>query len=273
MLPIDHEDRKEIGKTGEKVSAIGSGTWGIKDREKARKALVHAVEMGMDLIDTAEMYGTEEIVGDVVKEVGRENIFITTKLLPEHFRDPYEAVNAAKLSLKRLNVNYVDLILIHWPDVSVPIGKQVRSLEKIVEEGLSRYMGVSNFDLNELERAIISTRKSEIVVNQVKYSVLDRRIEGDLLPYCIDRGITIQAYTPIERGRVVRAPLIKEIARRNGKTEVQVSLNYLISRPRVTAIPKTERIERVEEFRGAMGWRLSLEEISLLERLNSHLQV
>ncbi|PNV77204.1 MAG: aldo/keto reductase [Thermoproteota archaeon] len=266
MLPIDPEDRKEIGRTGERVSAIGLGTWGIRDREKATEALVHAVEIGIDMIDTAEMYNTEDIVGIAVKKVGRENVFITTKLLPEHFRDPYEAINAAKSSLRRLNLSYVDLILIHWPHSS-PIEEQVRSLERIAEEGLSRYIGVSNFNLRELERAVGSTRKNEIVVNQVKYSVLDRRVEKDLLPYCIEKGITIQAYTPIERGRVKKVQLIREIARRNGRTEVQVSLNYLISRPRVTAIPKSERVEGVEEFRGAMGWRLPPEDILLIEKL------
>ena len=267
MLPLDPEDRKEIGRTGERVSAIGLGTWGVRDRERARKAIIRAVEIGIDLIDTAEMYSTEEVVGSAVKEVGRENAFITTKLMPEHFINPYKAIKAAKLSLKRLDMGYADLVLIHWPHEFVPIEQQVKSLERIAEEGLSRYIGVSNFDLEELERAVKSTKRNEIVVNQVKYSVLDKRIERDILPYCIEKGITVQAYTPIERGRVTKVQLIREIARRNGKTEVQVSLNYLISKPRVTAIPKSERIEGVEEFRGAMGWRLSSEDIHLIERL------
>jgi len=266
MFPIDQEDRKEIGRTGERVSAIGLGTWGIRDRERAIEALVHALEIGIDLIDTAEMYGTEEIVGCAVRKFGRENVFITTKLLPEHFVNSYEAVKAARSSLRRLGLGYVDLVLIHWPHKS-PIEEQIRSLERIADEGLSRYIGVSNFDLEELKIAVESTRKNEIVVNQVKYSVLDREVEEDLLPYCVEKGITIQAYTPIERGRVREVQLIREIARRRGKTEVQISLNYLISRPRVTAIPKSERAERVEEFRGAMGWRLSPEDIALLEGL------
>ncbi len=263
-FPIDPEDRKELGRTGEKVSAIGIGTWGIRNRRDAKDALMRALELGIDQIDTAEMYSTEGLVGDVVRSFGRDGCFITTKLLPRHFICREEVIKAARQSLRRLGLSYADLILIHWPNERVSIGEQVRYLEGVAEEGLCRHIGVSNFDLRELEEAMASTSRHEVVVNQVKYSVLDRRIEEDLLPSCIERGVSIQAYTPLEGGRVSEVPVLKEVGERYGRTAVQVALNFLISRPRVTAITKSEKVSRIEEFRGAMGWRLSEEDIVLI---------
>ena len=187
--------------------------------------------------------------------------------MPHHFIDSFEAIKAAKVSLKRLGVDCADLILIHWPHSYVPISRQVRALEAVADRGLTRYIGVSNFTTKELEEAINSTSKYDIVVNQVKYSVLDKVVEADLLKYCIESGVTIQAYTPIEKGRVNDVRVIRELARKYGRTPVQVALNYLISRPYVTAIPKTERKERIEEFKGVLGWRLDPRDIDMLEKL------
>lgn len=266
MSYVDSDDLKELGRTGERISAIGLGTFGIRSKEKAREALIKALELGINQIDTAEMYSTESLVGEVARAFGREEVFITTKLLPERFTSREEALGAAKQSMRRLGLSYADLILIHWPNERVSIEEQVRNLEAIANEGLCRYIGVSNFNLTELRVALSSISKHEIVVNQVKYSVLDREIEKDLLPFCVEQGVTIQAYTPLEGGRVSESRFLKAIAERYGKTPVQVALNYLISKPRVTAISKTERVERVEEFKGAMGWRLSPEDIELISR-------
>ncbi|MDW8010758.1 MAG: aldo/keto reductase, partial [Sulfolobales archaeon] len=167
--PIDYLDRKPLGRSGEFVSAIGIGTWGIRNEEKAVEALVRAVELDLNLVDTAEMYGSgraEELVGRVVREVGRESIFITTKLYPHRFRDPERAVRAAEASLRRLGVGHVDLVLIHWPDDLAPIRTQVRSLEAIAERGFTRYVGLSNFSLRQMKEAVESAAKFEIVVNQ-----------------------------------------------------------------------------------------------------------
>jgi len=271
-FPICYDDRKEIGNTGEKVSAIGLGTWNIRNPSAAIEALAYAVERGIDNIDTAEMYGdgaAEEIVGEVIKRVGRDRVFITTKLLPHRFRSKELAERALKASLKRLNVKYVDLVLIHWPDSLTSIESQIRSLEFLAERGLTRYIGVSNFDLLLLKEAVEATRKHDIVVDQVKYSVAYKQPENRLLPFAIERKITIQAYTPIERGQVAASSVLKKLGEKYNKTPVQVALNYLIARPRVIAIPKTEKKERVEEFIGAMGWRLSPEDIEMLESITS----
>ncbi len=269
-FPIDYSDRKPLGRTGEELPAIGIGTYGIRDYRAAEEALARAVELGLNLIDTAEMYDSgraEELVGRVARRVGRDNVFVTTKLLPSHFVECERVVKAAKSSLKRLGMDVVDLVLIHWPNPGVPIHLQIRCLERLASLGLARYIGVSNFDANQLAEALVSTKRHEIVVDQVKYSPLDRRAEEGLLDMCIARGVTLQAYTPLERGAVVNNTVLKKIAQRYGKTPVQVALNYLISRPSVVAIPKTERVERVEEFHGALGWRLDKADIALIERL------
>jgi len=268
--PLDPSDRKPIGRTGETVSAIGLGTWAIRDYNKALKTYLEAVELGIDNIDTAEMYDNgeaERFVGELIRRAGRTRIFVTTKLLPHRFRSRETAVKAAKLSLERLGVKEVDLILIHWPDDLVPVEEQVRNLEAIAEEGLCRYIGVSNFSREEIERGRHVLRKHDIVVDQVKYSVLDRSVEKDLLSYAIREGITIQAYTPIEKGSVARVDKVREIATKYNKTPIQVALNYLISKPRVVAIPKAERREHLGEIIGSMGWRLREEDLEILSRL------
>lgn len=268
-FPVDYSDVKPLGRTGESISAIGLGTWGIRSEENARNALIFAIEQGLNVVDTAEMYGqgrAEELVGRVARDVGRDRVFIVTKLYPHRFRDPETAIRAAESSLRRLGTSYVDLLLIHWPDDLAPIRTQVRSLEAIAERGLTRYIGLSNFNAQQLAEAVGSTSKHDIVVNQVKYSVVDKTVERDLLKLCLNYGVTLMAYSPLERGAVLRVKPVREIATKYGKTPVQIALNFLISRPRVVAIPKSESIDHVAEFRGSLGWRLRSEDIEALEK-------
>lgn len=271
MEVIDYGDRKEIGKTGETVSAIGLGTWAINNYDACLESYTYALEHGIDNVDTAEMYQAgraEEFVGMLAKRVGRERLFITTKMMPERLVSRDEVLKAARASLKRLGVSYVDLFLIHWPNESISIETQVKNFEAVYHEEMARYIGVSNFDVRELEEAIYATAKAEIVVDQVYYNVLKRDVEGELLPFTIKHGITLQAYTPLERGRVKGIKPLEELGARHGRTSIQVALNYLISMPRVIALPKAERMEHVKEVLGAMGWRLSLDDVKLLrERL------
>ena len=267
---LDYDDKKPLGNTSEYLPAIGVGTWGIRNNSSAIEALTYAVELGLNVIDTAEMYQSgkaEEIVGLVVKRVGRDRVFIVTKLFPERFSDDKVAIKAAEASLRRLGIRYADLILIHWPASGIPIGTQIKSLEALIERGLTRYIGVSNFEGKTLREALESVKKHEIVADQVKYSVLDKRVEDDTLPICIENKITVQAYTPLEKGNVLRNKIILNVAKKYRKTGIQVALNYIISRPMVTAIPKSERKERIEEFSGSLGWRLSQEDIKTLEAL------
>jgi diketogulonate reductase-like aldo/keto reductase len=268
--PIDHNDWKPIGS--DKVSAIGIGTWAIRDYNAALETLVEAIRSGkVNLVDTAEMYGAgraEELVGRLVKVVGRDNVFITTKMLPDRLVDDYEVERAARASLERLGVKEVNLFLIHWPNPSLPIDVQVKRFERIVYgKGYARYIGVSNFDARELLEAIYATSKADIVVDQVHYSILYRRhVEEELLPVALEHNVTIQAYTPLERCAVLRNRVVVEVAKQLGKSPVQVALNYLISRPRVVAIPKTERRDHLQDILGSLGWRLPPVILEKLER-------
>lgn len=264
----DPSDHKYIGS--DKVSAIGLGTYGIRSYDRALDAFVYAVFQGINLVDTAELYDAgraEEFVGRVVKEVGREHLFITTKMLPERLDDKEKVIRAAEASLRRLGVSYVDLFLIHWPNERLSIHEQVQNFEVLAERGLARYIGVSNFDLAQLRIAMQSTRKHEITVNQVHYSVLNRLyVEKELLPYCVKNNVTLQAYTPLERGSVATNPVLMSIASKYGKTPIQVALNYLISHKNVVAIPKTERVEHVQEIVGSLGWRLELKDLEYIKK-------
>lgn len=265
---IDFLDRKPLGKSGELIPAVGIGTWAIRNEANAEKALVKAVELGLNLIDTAEMYGNgraEELVGKVIRQVGRESVFIVTKMLPQHLVDKYEVIKAGRASLRRLGVREVDLFLIHWPNEFISIEKQVKNFEVLIDEGLTRYIGVSNFDVEALEEAVNATKKADIVADQVHYSVLHKEVEKRLLPKALELLITIQAYTPLERGAVLTHPKVVEVAKQVNKTPTQVALNYLISRPYVVAIVKSENEEHVKDIAGSLGWRLTKEQIEALE--------
>lgn len=262
-------EKRPIGS--DEVSAIGLGTWAIRDYRRAEEAFLYALQRGIDNIDTAEMYDggrAEEFVGRVVKALGRDSVFITTKIWPDKLVDRSLVLKAARASLGRLGVRYADLILIHWPNRSMSIRDQVRNFEAVYSEGLARYIGVSNFNLRDLTEAVESTSKAEIVANQVRYSVYHKElVERELIDFCTRNKITIQAYTPIEKGGVARDPLLKRIGEKYGKTAVQVALNYVIRHERVMALVKSESVEHIDELLGSMGWRMDPEDVQALARI------
>lgn len=262
--------RRPLGNTGETISAISLGTWGIRNANNAFKALVRGVELGLDTIDTAEMYDSgkaEELVGKVIKQVGRDSVFVITKMLPDRLRSKYEVLKYGRAALRRLDISEVDLYLIHWPNPTLSIQEQIKNFESLIDEGLARYIGVSNFNETELIEAINSTKKSDIVLNQVHYSVLRKDIEESLLPVAFKYQVTIQAYTPLERGKVLKHPKLTEISSRINKPVVQVALNYVIREPYLAAVVKTENIEHVEEIAQTLEWSLTPELIEILKEL------
>ncbi|MEM1767806.1 MAG: aldo/keto reductase [Desulfurococcaceae archaeon] len=269
-MTTNYSNKVYIGRTDEKVFAIGLGTWNIRDYSRARKVFLYAFQHGVDNVDTAEMYDNgyaEVFVGNVVREYGRENIFITTKMLPNHLISSDNVLKAGLRAIRRMNIEYVDLFLIHWPNTSLPIREQIRNFEILVEKGISRYIGVSNFNRIELEEAINSTKKTDIVVNQVHYSVLNKNIEKDLYPFMLEKKVTLQAYSPIEQGKVKYHRILREIADKIGKTPIQIALNYVISHPNTIAVVKTENIDHLIEILGSTGWRLPVEYLEILSRI------
>lgn len=263
-------EHKELGTTGVKLPEIGLGTWQYRGGvEPLRKGLA----LGAFLIDTAEMYGTEQVVGEAAR-AWRDQVFIATKVSGNHLRYD-DVIEAAEQSLKRLGINCIDLYQIHWPNPSVPIRETMRAMETLVDLGKIKFIGVSNFYLENLKEAQACMTKHRIVSNQVKYSLLQRGIEEDMLPYCEKNQITILAYSPLGRGELTSKSLLhrrsalnvlQNVAWQTGKTMAQVALNWCISKPNVIAIPKSDRTERVVENCQASGWRLSPDQITALNR-------
>ena len=267
---------RRLGKTGERIAAIGLGTWGIgggmspdySADKQAIEAIQYAIELGMNHIDTAEIYGgghSEELVGEAIKKFRRDEVFIASKVW--HTNLKYDDVlRACERSLKRLQTSHIDLYYIHWPNPLIPLSETMRALERLHDEGRIRYIGVSNFSASLIEEARSYLSHADVVANQVEYSLYERSIERDLIPYCYEKGITVVAYSPLGQGKLYRelsssrpskrVRVLREVAERYSKTPIQVALNWVIWREHVITIPKSIRKEHLEENAGAAGWRL-----------------
>lgn len=263
-------DLKAMGASGAQVPEIGLGTWQYRGGVEPLK---RGISLGAWLIDTAEIYSTEGVVGDAIKEA-RQQVFVATKVSPNHLKYD-DVLAAAERSLKRLGTDYIDLYQVHWPNRAVPIKETMRAMETLVDMGKVKFVGVSNFSVRELEEARASMSRYKIVSNQVKYSLFEREIENQLLPYCQRQSITVIAYSPLARGELTSKPLLKHrralgvlqrVAKNTGKTMAQVALNWCISQPNVIAIPKSDRLERVIENCQASGWRPSPEQLEALNK-------
>jgi len=269
-------DLKVLGKSGVRIPSIGLGTWGIggygvrdtsTDRE-AVAALQRGIELGMWLIDTAELYGAghcEELVGQAIKDFPREEVLIISKVHDKHLRHQ-EVIQACQESLQRLQTDYIDLYLIHFPNYRVPLKETMGAMEELVEQGVIRFIGVSNFPLNVMKEAQGYLSKAEIQANEVKYNLKCRYDEKDLLPYCQREGITLIAYTPLEEGSLASNKLLQEVGQEYGKTAAQIALNWLICQENVVTIPKAINLRHLEENAEVMGWRMRQED---LERLSA----
>ena len=263
----------ELGTTGVMVPEVGLGTWKYHGGDGP---LRRGIELGAFLIDAAEMYRNEESVGQAIKGL-RDKVFLATKVLGSNLR--YDQVlKAAEASLRKLGVDQIDLYQIHWPNSRVPIEETMKAMAALVDSGSVKFVGVSNFSKRELQAAQAAMPNVPIVSNQVLYNLKRREIERDLLPYCQDNGITVIAYTPLADGSLAAKPrlrsdqrvqVLEQIAAQVEKTMAQVALNWCLSRPNVMVIPKTNSVERTEENCGASGWRLSPEQINLLDRTYS----
>ncbi len=238
--------------------------------ERAIEALRLGIDLGMTLIDTAEMYGSgraEEIVGKAIAD-RRDGLFIVSKVLPSNAS--YDGTRkACERSLRRLGIDQLDLYLLHWPG-SHPIAETMRGLESLVRDGMTRLIGVSNFDVDELRAAQRALRNEPLASNQVLYHLGDRGIERKLIPYCLEQGIAVMGYSPFGHRDFPKpaskgGKVLAEVAARNGKTVRQIVLNFL-TRDGVFAIPKSGDPEHVRENAGGQGWRLSERDIAEIDR-------
>jgi diketogulonate reductase-like aldo/keto reductase len=267
--------RKKFGPGHIDVPVIGQGTWDIpesgKRADEAIAALRRGIDLGLTHIDSAEMYGNgraEEIIAQAIAGVARDALFITSKVLPSNAS--YKGTLAAcERSLRRLRTDYLDLYLLHWPS-SHPLEETMRGLETLVEQGKARFIGVSNFDVADVQEAQSYLRRVPLGCDQVLYHLKERGPEAQLMPYCERESIAVVGYTPFGRGRFPRreaeaSGVLGRIAASHGKTVRQVILNFLTRQPNAFAIPKASRVEHVEENAGAAGWRLTPEEAAAID--------
>jgi diketogulonate reductase-like aldo/keto reductase len=255
--------------TGERVPALGQGTWNMGEKKKERAeeiaALRLGVELGLSLIDTAEMYGdgqSEELIAEAIGG-RRDQVFLVSKVLPEH-ATRRGTIKACEGSLRRLKTDWLDLYLLHWRE-DVPLEETLTGFEMLVHDGKIRHWGVSNFDVADMEELVDLPGGSRVTTNQVLYNLTRRGIEHDLLPWCRKRQMPIMAYSPIEQGRLLKEAALKEIASRHGVTPSQVVLAWVLRHDDVIAIPKAGKSKHVRENHGALDLRLSKQDLSELD--------
>ena len=255
---------------GRRVPVLGQGTWRMGDAPSRKndevKSLQLGLDLGMTLIDTAEMYGngaSERVVGEAVSG-RRDEAFIVSKVLPSNAsRIGTEA--ACERSLKHLGIEQIDLYLLHWRG-GYPLAETVAAFEALKKAGKIGAWGVSNFDVDDMEELLAVPDGKNVAVNQVLYNLSRRGIEFDLLPWCQKRGIAIMAYSPLDEGRLLRHPDLIHIAKAHQATPSQIALAFLKTRPGVISIPKTGSADRARENRDAMDIHLTAEDLGDLDR-------
>jgi diketogulonate reductase-like aldo/keto reductase len=272
-------DFRVLGKTGEKIPVVGLGTWEIGGRmtgdssrdDEAVEALRLGLELGMPLIDTAEMYGgghSEEVVARVLKSWDKP-VYLASKVSPSHFAYD-DVLRSARKSLERLKVKRMDLYQLHWPNSRVPITETMRAMEKLVKDGATRHIGVSNFSVEQMVEAQGALSREKMVSNQVEYSLVDRSSEKHILPYCQKEGITVIAYSPLGQGKIPRGKgeefrVLDEIAAKHSKSRSQVALNWVLRNESVVTIPKAIDKAHVRENANVTDWRLDADDLKRLE--------
>ena len=241
---------------GEKVPALGLGTWRLSG-EECRRVVERALALGYRHIDTAQMYRNEDEVGKGMQSSGvnREEIFLTTKVWPSDFSYK-RIIETTRESLKRLRTDRVDLLLMHWPSQGVPLEETLSAMRELQEEGSVRHIGVSNFPPSMVEDA---TRHTEIFCNQVEYHPY--QAQDDLLEQAKEMDYLLTAYRPLSKGTILNDETLQEIAEAHGKTPAQVALRWLIQQEKVAAIPKATSEDHLKSNLDVFNFELSEEEM------------
>ncbi len=253
---------------GEQIPSLGQGTWMMGERSDRRSeeiaALRLGVDLGMTLIDTAEMYGdgaAEELIGEALGDV-RDQLFLVSKAYPQNAS--HARLHAAcEASLKRLGTDRLDLYLLHWRG-SVPLGETVDAMEELRTAGKIRQWGVSNLDTSDMEE-LLAARGDGCAVDQILYNLTRRGPEHDLLPWLETHGIPAMAYSPVEQGRLLADQTLRRIAETIGATPAQVALAWTLRRGNVIAIPKAGSVAHVRDNRAAVDLSLSGEQLAALD--------
>ena len=261
---------KTLQWSSDTVPVLGQGTWRMGEDARHRQAEVAALRLGLDLgmslIDTAEMYGeggAEEVVAEAMAG-RREEVFLVSKVYP-HNATRHGTIAACERSLKRLGTDRIDLYLLHWRG-NTPLAETLAAFESLVRTGKIRHWGVSNFDPDDLKELQALAGGEAASANQVLYNLSRRGPEWDLLPRCREHSVTVMAYSPIEQGRMLNEPALKAVAMRREVAPAQVALAWLLEQEGVVSIPKASRLEHVRENRAAANLQLSAEDRTELDR-------
>jgi diketogulonate reductase-like aldo/keto reductase len=255
--------------SGETVPALGQGTWQMAETASRRKQEIEAlrlgVELGMTLVDTAEMYGegaSEELVAEAL--VGeRDRLFLVSKVYP-HNASRQGIVQACERSLRRLETDRLDLYLLHWRG-SVPLEETVAGFEELRRSGKIRHWGVSNFDTDDMDELLRVPAGENCAANQVLYNVTRRGSEFDLIPWMTEHRMPLMAYSPIEQGRLPRGGVLQRIGQKYGASPFQIALAWLLQKPDVIAIPKASSPDHVRDNHRALEIRLSPEDLDAID--------
>ncbi|MCF8303755.1 MAG: aldo/keto reductase [Bacteroidales bacterium] len=269
---------------GTKIPALGFGTWEMGGRSQRNttndnqeiEAIHTAIEKGLHHIDTAEKYGSghsEELVYEATKDFNRNELFLTSKVSPMHLRYD-ELLFSAEQSLKRLGTDYLDLYLIHEYNPKISLNETMKAMNRLVDEKMVRYIGVSNFQKRQMKEAQYYSHY-KVAVNQVEYSLVTRNkgryntgMENEILPYCQKNNIIFIAWRPLGKGAIAahEFPLMEELKKKYNKTAAQIAINWLLAKDKVITIPKASKISHLEDNLGALGWSLSEEDVKRLDK-------
>lgn len=257
--------------SGEKIPALGQGTWYMGDKRETRAEEISTLQLGLDLglklIDTAEMYGegkAEELIGEAIAG-RRDQAFLVSKVYP-HNASRKGSIAACERSLARMRTDRIDLYLLHWRG-NIPFSETIEGFMALQKAGKIRYYGVSNMDLDDMQELFSLPGGEAVATNQLLYNLARRGIEWDLLPWLREKRIPVMAYSPIEQSRLLNNPKLADFTRRHGMTPAQAALAWLMATGDIIAIPKTGRRERVKENLAALDLELSADQLAELDRL------
>jgi len=264
-------DFKSVSINNRNVLPLGQGTWNMGDVDAHRKAELEAlrtdIDLGMTIIDTAEMYGngrSERLVGEAIQGQ-RGKVFLISKVLPSN-ASRQGTIKACENSLKRLQTDYLDMYLLHWQG-RYPFEETVEAMLQLRQEGKIRDWGVSNMDVAEMEEFYSIPGGNTCAANEVVYNLTRRGIEYDLIPWCRKNNIPVIAYSPVEQGRLLNHKLLSEIARRHNATPTQIALAWVIRNPGVIAIPKAVSAKHVEENFKSLSIELTEEDLQQIDKV------
>jgi diketogulonate reductase-like aldo/keto reductase len=256
--------------SGVRVRSLGLGTWHMGEDARRRSeeadALRLGIDLGMNLIDTAEMYGeggAEEVVGLAIAGRRRDEVFLVSKVYPHH-ATRRGVVAACERSLRRMRVDRIDLYLLHWKS-DVPMAETVEGFGRLVADGKVGAWGVSNFDVEDMEELFATQNGADCATNQVLYNLRRRGIESALLPWCLDRGVPLMAYSPVDQGRLAKSTVLIRMAKARGVTASQLALAWLLSHDGVIVIPKASGEGHLRDNYGALSVQLTPEELQDLD--------